>query len=95
MLIFSKALPLSVYIVLVALHFVSPLLQGIGESILKYANLFFHVALFAILMLSSIPLDEVVLLYLVSLLLYLLSYLLWQKIRKKQGGEASGKEDTV
>lgn len=93
MQIFFEALPLSVYIFLVALHFVSPALPRLGERILKYANLFFHVVLYALLMLYSIPLDEAVLLYLFSLLAYLLSFLLWQWIRKKQGNAASAEED--
>lgn len=93
MQIFSEALPLFVYVALVALHFVSPVLPRLWESILKYANLFFHLVLYALLMLYSIPLDEAVLLYLFSLLLYLFSFLLWQWIRKKQGSALQEKED--
>ena len=88
MQILAQPLPLAVYIAIVALHFVFSALPRPWESILKYANLFFHVAFYALSMLCRIPLAEVVLLYLVSLLAYLLSCLLWKKIREKQAEHA-------
>lgn len=93
MQILAQPLPLVAYITAVAFHFVFSALPRPWDRALKFVNIFFHVALYALLMLCGIPLDEVVLLYLVSLLSYLLSYLLWQWIRKKQGESAAGSEE--
>ena len=93
MQILAQPLPLAMYIAVVAFHFVFSALPRPWDRALKFVNIFFHVALYALLMLRGIPLDEVVLLYLFSLLFYLLSFLLWQRIRKKQGASVADSEE--
>ena len=89
MQILAQPLPLAIYIAVTALHFVFSALPSSWGRILKCVNLFFHVALYALLMLCRIPLEEVVLLYLFSLLAYLLSCLLWQKNCEKRAENAA------
>ena len=98
MQIFLNPLAYISYLIIVALHFVAPPLPPLSEKILKYANIALHVILYLVLMLCRIPLDEVVLLYLLSLLLYLLSALLFRKLKKvdtHEKNEAAGKEGEV
>ncbi len=91
MQILSHPLPLILYLFFAALHFISPALPPLGEKILKYANLALHVMLYFVMMLYRIPLDEVVFLYLFSLLLYVLSALFWQ--RRRGAGKCSEERD--
>jgi len=93
MQIFSQPLPLILYLVLVALHFVSPALPPLWEKIVKYANLALHVVLYFVMMLCRISLDEVVLLYLLSLLLYLLAVLLFQRFCKTAQNESKEEKE--
>ena len=91
MQIFLNPLAYISYLAVVELHFASPPLSPLWEKILKYANIALHVALYFVMMLCRIPLDEVVLLYLLSLLLYLLSALLFHKLK----GEAVREEKSA
>lgn len=84
MQIFSHPLAYILYLIAVAVHFAAPAMPGFAEKILKYANLSLHVAMYFVMMLCRIPLEEVVLLYMLSLLLYVLSALLWQSLRKSE-----------
>ena len=98
MQIFLNPLAYISYLIIVALHFVAPPLPPLSEKILKYANIALHVAFYFVMMLCRIPLDEVVLLYLLSLLLYLLSALHFRKLKKAdthEKNEAAGKEGEV
>lgn len=95
MQIFSHPVPLILAILLAVLHLVAPALPSVWEKIAKCANIYLHIVLYFALILFKIPLDEVVLIYLFSLLLYILSALLWQRIRalserwaKTEAGEA-------
>ena len=86
MQILSNPLPLILFILFAALHFVPPLFASLFCKIIRYANICLHILLYFVFMLYRIPLDEVVLLFLVSLLLYVLSSSLFEKIgirRKK------------
>ena len=87
MQIFLNPLAYISYLFVVALHFVAPALPPLWEKILKYAGIALHVILYLVLMLCRIPLDEVVLLYLLSLLLYLLSALLFHKLKREAAKE--------
>ena len=90
MQIFLNPLAYIGYLSVVAMHFASPALPCRAEKILKYVNLALHVLLYFVMMLCRIPLEEVVLLYLLSLLLYLLSALLFHKMkREEESGEKS------
>jgi hypothetical protein len=93
MQIFSQPLPLILYLVLAALHFVSFALPPLWEKIVKYINLALHVILYFLMMLCRIPLDEVVLLYFLSLLLYLFAVLLFQRLRKTEQDESEEKKE--
>ena len=98
MQIFLNPLAYISYLIIVALHFVAPPLPPLSEKILKYANIALHVAFYFVMMLCRIPLDEVVLLYLLSLLLYLLSALLFHKLKRedvREDSSAAGKEGEV
>ena len=98
MQIFLNPLAYIGYLSVVAMHFASPALPCRAEKILKYVNLALHVLLYFVMMLCRIPLEEVVLLYLLSLLLYLLSALLFRKLKKAdthEKNEAAGKEGEV
>ena len=88
MQIFLNPLAYIGYFAVVALHFVAPVLPPLSEKILKYANIALHVILYFVMMLCRIPLDEVVLLYMLSLLLYAASALLWQRMRRMSEREA-------
>ena len=98
MQIFLNSLAYISYLFVVALHFVASALPPLLEKILTYANIALHVVLYFVMMLCRIPLEEVVLLYLLSLLLYLLSALLFRKLKKAdthEKNEAAGKEGEV
>ena len=95
MQIFLNPLPLIFFCALIALHFVSGAFSTLIEKIIKYANVALHIILFFVLMLYLIPLEEVALLYLFSLLFYLLAYLFWNVLcapkkadDAQKGGEA-------
>ncbi len=92
MQIFSHPVPLILAILLMLLHFVAPALPALFEKIMKYANICLHIVLYFALILFKIPLDEVVLVYLVSLLLYILSALLWQRIDARSEQSAAKEE---
>lgn len=89
MQIFLNPLAYISYLAVVALHFAAPALPPLWEKILKYANIALHVAFYFVMMLCRIPLDEVVLLYLLSLLLYLLSALFFHKLKREDVREDS------
>lgn len=93
MQIFAHPLPLALFVLFAALHFIPPLFSKSLCKILRYVNIGLHIILYLVLMLCRIPLDEVVLLLLVSLLLYVLSSLLWEKIGrgKEKAGESEEK----
>ncbi len=92
MQIFSHPLPLVLSLLLAALHFAAPALSGRWEGLLKYINVVLHIALYFLLMLYRIPLEEVALVFLFSLLLYVLSSLLWQSIRLRCEKRAAAEE---
>ncbi len=88
MQIFSNLLPLFSIFVLLGLHFAAAVLSSLAQKIIKYVNIALHILFFFICMQSEIPLEEVALLYLVSLLFYLLSQLfLARRCRKKENEE--------
>ncbi len=93
MQIFSQPLPLILWIALAAMHFILPILPGIWQRIAKYINIYLHIVLYFLLIFCRIPLDEVVLLFLLSFLFYLLSALLWQKCRGKGRAQATDEKD--
>ena len=93
MQIFSQPLPLILWIALSAMHFILPILPGVWQRITKYANIYLHIALYFVLIFCRIPLDEVVLLFLLSLLFYILSALLWQKCHGKGCVQATDEKD--
>ena len=95
MQIFSNFLPLAFFLLLLILHFVSEMLSEKTRKITKYVNIFLHICLFFILMLHKIPLEEVALLYLVSLLSYLCAALFFARAVRARLGYAkkNGKED--
>ena len=92
MQIFLNPLAYIAYLAVVAVHFAAPAVPPFWEKILKCANIALHVVLYFLLMLCRSPLDEVVLLYMLSLLLYVASALLWRRIRRMAEREAQGIE---
>lgn len=95
MQILSSFLPLAFFLLLLLLHFVSEALSEMARKITKYVNIFLHICLFFVFMLYKIPLEEVALLYLVSLLFYLLANLFFARIvcARTPHTEESGKGD--
>ena len=83
MQILSNPLPLVLYVILLAAHFL-PLLffEKLGK-ILRYINIALHIVLFALLLWTSVPMEETALLYLLSLLTYLFSALAQERILHK------------
>lgn len=73
MQIFQSSYSLAAFFLLIALHFLSGFLPALWEKAVKYVNIALHIAFYFLLMYASIPLEETVLLYLFSLLCYLLS----------------------
>ena len=94
MQIFLNPLVLALFLLLLVLHPLSGILPARLEKTVKYTNVCLHIVLFFVLMLKKIPLDEVALLYLVSLLFYLISYLLWERVHRLKGNaeRKGGKE---
>lgn len=93
MQIFSEPLPLIFWIALAAMHFILPALPENWQRISKYTNICLHIVLYFVLIVCRIPLDEVVLLFLITLLFYILSVLLWQKCRGKGCMQAMDEKD--
>ena len=92
---FSNPLPVALFLLVLILHFASAAFSCTVERIIKYANIFLHIVLFFVLMLCKIPLQEAALLYLLSLLFYLLAYLFWERVhcmKKKNEEKKGGKE---
>lgn len=79
MQIFLHPLPLILYILAQLLHFLPLLLCEKWRRKIRYANICFHVFVFIAGVIALIPLEEVALLYLFSLLLYLLSCRVMEK----------------
>ncbi len=79
MQILSHPLPLILCLFAMALHFLPPLLGGVWRGRMRYVNICLHIALYTVFLFASIPLGEVALFYLVSLLVYLCSVLLLEK----------------
>ncbi len=71
MQILSQPLPLVLYVILLAAHFLPLLFSEKLGKILRYANITLHIILFALLLWTSVPMEETALLYLLSLLVYL------------------------
>ena len=74
MQIFLHPLPLVLYILAELLHFVPLFLPQRWRKNVRFANICFHIFVFIACLVASISLEEVALLYLFSLLLYLLSF---------------------
>lgn len=88
MQIFSNLLPLFSFFALLILHFAAAVLSSLARKIAKYVNIALHILFFFICMQFKIPLEEVALLYLVSLLCYLLAELFFApRCRKKENEE--------
>lgn len=92
MQIFSHLFPLAFFLLLLVLHFASEALSKNARKITKYVNIFLHICLFFVLMLYQIPLEEVALLYLVSLLFYLLANLFFVRMACARAAQAKGNE---
>ena len=91
MQIFLNPLALALFLLLLALHPLSGILPTRLEKTAKYTNICLHIVLLFVLMLKKIPLNEVALLYLISLLFYLLSYLFRERVhRLKRNAERKG-----
>ena len=88
MQILSQPLPLILWILLAGLHFAVPLLPRRIGIVLRYTNICLHIGLYFVCMLCRIPQEEVVLLFLLSLLAYVLSALLWQRTSRRASIEA-------
>ena len=88
MQIFSNLLPLFSFFSLLILHFAAAVLSSSARKTAKYVNIALHILFFFVCMLCKIPLEEVALLYLVSLLCYLLAELFFaRRCRKKENEE--------
>ena len=87
MQIFSNLLPLFSFFALLILHFAAAVLSSLARKTAKYVNIALHALLFFVCMLCKIPLEEVALLYLVSLLFYLLAELFFARRRRKKENE--------
>ena len=90
MQILQSTYSLAAFLLLIALHFLSAFLPALWEKIIRYVNLALHIAFYCLLMCESIPLEETVLSYLLSLLCYLLSARLQDALaaRRQEGREA-------
>ncbi len=77
---FSSAPAMIMLAAIVLLHILSIVLDGIWAKITISVNIALHIALFLVLIIAKIPLDETVTLYMMSVLVYVLSAFLKRRL---------------
>ena len=87
MQILLSPLVLVLCILAMAMHFLPLLLPKCYRKIPRCVNICFHIVIYAVFLLRSIPLEEVAFFYLLSLLLYLFAALLEEKCLHAHNGE--------
>ena len=75
-----------------ALHFVSVLTKGISAKIAQYVNIFLHIILFCVLLLSDAKIDVAVTVFMASVFLYVLISFIKYEAEKRKRTARGGKE---
>ena len=83
MALFHSIPAMCAIILIISIHIISAFMKDNIAKILQFVNIGLHIALFLILILSDIPIDEAVLSYMISVF----TYLLVGYIRHGRGGE--------
>lgn len=74
----------AIFFLILVVHIASAFLpRKIGDALEK-ANICLHILMVPLLLLANIPLDEVVLLYLLSLLIFLLSGIVSMRLHRRK-----------
>jgi len=81
MLIFENALIVALIGALIVLHILSFVFTKVISRIITYINITLHIVLFALLLFKNIPIEETVLVFMASLLSYVLSAFIYYKIK--------------
>ncbi len=86
MTLFQSPLLLIGACVVMLLHILPRLLHGVASFVAEIVNIILHISLLCAMLLAGIPLDEVVLVLMLSLFIFTLSYLVSEKIARVRGG---------
>ena len=87
MTIFSSPLILAASIALIFLHVVPRLTRGIVSKIIEIVNITLHIVLICGMLFARIPYEEVVLVLMLSLFVYVVLYCVFSKIGAREGGD--------
>ena len=85
MLIFKTPIALALICVMLIIHVLSSILRDRISKILNYVNLCLHILLILPLILGGVPIDEAVMLYMLSVLVYTLTRFISGSIRGMGG----------
>ena len=91
MVLFQSIASLILLGTVVLIHIATQLVDGILAKILTFVNIALHIAIIIPLLLDSVPIEEALLVYMISLFSYtLFSYFRHIVAVKKEGREAGG-----
>ena len=88
MIIFQSTYALIITVVVISLHIVTAFSKSLPFKILNYVNIGLHIALFLTLILENVPIDEAVMVYMLSVFVYLAARL----VRISTRGEGENRD---
>ncbi|MBQ7387417.1 MAG: hypothetical protein IJW03_04535 [Clostridia bacterium] len=82
MILFESAVALALICAMLLLHVIASFLRGAWQTVLNILNILLHIALLPVLLYNAVPLDESVLAYMASVLVYTLVRFISYEVRR-------------
>ena len=81
MIIFTSPISIALYCIMMLLHIIGAIFDGKIGKIPNYVNIALHIALIIPLIIDGVPVDEAVLLYMISVLVHTTARLVSAQVR--------------